>query len=99
MSLPEYKKHWLYFKGRIVNFQHGRKKYVNVKVIDIDINRRTIFFQEEYGRGRKGMVSGGIVSMVEVETQSLVDVEDNPVTDLPQTHTDLSLLAEDNGKN
>ena len=75
-QLPSFKMEWLKFKNRIVDLQHGKKQYNNVLITDIDIDKRTIFFREDYGRGRQGMASGGVMSMVEVQGLEIPDTEE-----------------------
>ncbi|MCC7574801.1 hypothetical protein KO361_04375 [Candidatus Woesearchaeota archaeon] len=91
-QLPSFKMEWLKFKNRIVDLQHGKKQYNNVLITDIDIDKRTIFFREDYGRGRQGMASGGVMSMVEV--QGL----ETPATNEHVKMEKMGVLAGDNGK-
>ena len=69
-GLPPHKKHWIDFKGCIVDLQHGKKKIPNVLIMDVDIEKRTIFYREDLGNGRRGMASGGVLGMVEIEDTS-----------------------------
>jgi hypothetical protein len=89
-QLPSFKMEWLKFKDRIVDLQHGKKQYENVLITDIDIDKRTIFFREDYGRGRQGMASGGVMSMVEVEGIATITKDEHKEK--------MGVLAGDNGK-